>query len=299
MTKKLFVILGPTAVGKTDLSIDIAQRINSEIFSCDSRQFFKELNIGVAKPDENQLNTVKHHFIGHISVTQHYSISKYEQDFLAFSSEYFKNNDIAILCGGSGLYIDAVCYGVDEMPDHDPKIREEVNVFFKTYGLEKLKQEVKKIDPEYYNSVDKNNPQRLLRALEIYKQTGKKFSEYRKRNTSKRDFEIIKIGIELDREKLYQKANLRVEKMIADGLINEVKSLSEYKGLVPLKTIGYKEIFDYFDNKINLETAINQIKRNTRHFIRRQMTWFRRYNDIKWFDAEQKKDIMCYIEKFI
>ncbi|HOK37414.1 MAG: tRNA (adenosine(37)-N6)-dimethylallyltransferase MiaA [Bacteroidales bacterium] len=297
MTKKLFVILGPTAIGKTELSIEIAQRINSEIFSCDSRQFFKELNIGVAKPDVNQLNTVKHHFIGHISVTQHYSISKYEQDFLALSSEYFKKNNIAILCGGSGLYIDAVCYGVDEMPDHDPKIREEVNVFLKTYGLEKLKQEVKKIDPEYYNSVDKNNPQRLLRALEIYKQTGKKFSEYRKRNIPKRDFEIIKIGIELEREKLYQKANLRVDKMIVAGLIDEVKSLSVYKELIPLKTIGYKEIFDYFDNKINLETAIEQIKRNTRHYIRRQMTWFRRYNDIKWFNVEQKNDIMCYIEK--
>lgn len=299
MTKKLFVILGPTAVGKTDLSIEIAQKINSEIFSCDSRQFFKELNIGVAKPDESQLNTVKHHFIGHISVTQHYSISKYEQDFLVLSSEYFKNNDTAILCGGSGLYIDAVCFGVDEMPDHDPKIREEVNAFFKTYGLEKLKQEVKKIDPEYYNSVDKNNPQRLLRALEIYKQTGKKFSEYRKRNISKRDFEIIKIGIELDREKLYQKANLRVDKMLAAGLLDEVKSLTGYKDLIPLKTIGYKEIFDYFDNKINFETAIDQIKRNTRHYIRRQITWFRRYDDIKWFNVEQKNDIWFYIKNFL
>lgn len=295
--KILFIILGPTAVGKTDLSINIAKKLNAEIFSCDSRQFFKELNIGVAKPNEYQLKEIKHHFIGNVSVTNHYSISKYEQDFIKESENYFKNNDIALMVGGSGLYIDAICNGVDEMPDHDENIRNEVNEFYKINGLAALRNIVKKIDPEFYAKADKNNPQRLIRALEIYKQTGKKFSEFRKEKKTLRNFRIIKIGTDLDRNLLYEKANIRVDKMIEDGLLDEVIGLKPFRNLVPLKTIGYKELFSYIDNNISFEEAVDLIKRNTRHYIRRQITWFRRYDDIKWFNINKTDEIISYIYK--
>lgn len=295
MNKNLIVIFGPTGVGKTDLSIDIAKYYNAEIFSSDSRQIYKELNIGVAKPSQSQLNEVIHHFINHISISEHYSISKYEAEVLEKLDDYFKNADNAILCGGSGLYIDAICNGVDEMPDHDEEIRNEVINFYETHGLEAIRFELKKIDPEYYNSVDLKNPQRIMRALEMYKITGKPFSEFRTKKIVNRNFNIIKIGIDLDRDILYNRINIRVDDMVNIGLVEEARNLYKYKNLVALKTIGYRELFSYFEGESTLDSAIELIKRNTRHYARRQLTWFRRYKDACWFSPIDKEKIIKHI----
>lgn len=297
MIKKnnVVIIFGPTGVGKTDLSIGIAEQLDSEIFSCDSRQVYKELNIGVAKPNDLQLQKVKHHFIDHVSIHDHYSISKYETEVIEKLKDYFSHKEIALFCGGSGLYIDAICDGVDEMPDHDEEIRSQVIKMHEDYGIEALRFELKKIDPQYYSKVDLRNPQRIMRALEIYKITGKPFSEFRKNNPIERDFNIVKIGINIDRNILYNRINQRVEEMVNMGLIEEAREMHKYKGIVALKTIGYRELFDYFENKTGKKEAIELIKRNTRHYARRQLTWFRRYNDVQWFSPDQKENILLYI----
>ena len=298
-TKLLLIVFGPTGVGKTDISISIAKHFKSEIFSCDSRQMYKELNIGVARPSESQLNDIKHNFIANISIHEHYSISKFEIEALAKLDEYFATNDIAIMCGGSGLYVDAICNGVDEMPDHDPQIREDVINFYKQSGIEALRSEVEHIDPIFYAQVDLKNPQRLMRALEIYRATGKPFSSFRTNSVASRNFKIIKIGIDLDRDELYKKIDTRVDIMISEGLIEEAKNLHIHKGLVALKTIGYRELFDYFENEQSLEKTVELVKRNTRHLARRQLTWFRRYKDAKWFDANNTNEILEYIDNLI
>jgi len=290
--KHLIIITGPTGAGKTDLSIEIAKHYNSEIFSCDSRQFYKELEIGVAKPNELQLKTIKHHFINNVSIHQHYSISQYETEAIKKLDEYFLHNNIAIMCGGSGLYIDAICNGIDEMPDHDPKIRQEVINFYKNHGIEALRYELQKIDPQYYSEVDLKNPQRIMRGIEIYRMTGKPFSYFRTNVKMKRNFNVLKIGVNIDRENLYYKINQRVDKMIKSGLVEEARTLYQYKELVSLKTIGYREIFDYIENKTTLEEAIELIKRNTRHYARRQLTWFKKYNDINWISSNDMATIL-------
>ena len=290
--KHLIIITGPTGAGKTDLSIEIAKHYNSEIFSCDSRQFYKELEIGVAKPNELQLKTIKHHFINNVSIHQHYSISQYETEAIKKLDEYFLHNNIAIMCGGSGLYIDAICNGIDEMPDHDPKIRQEVINFYKNHGIEALRYELQKIDPQYYSEVDLKNPQRIMRGIEIYRMTGKPFSYFRTNVKMKRNFNVLKIGVNIDRENLYYKINQRVDKMIKSGLVEEARTLYQYKELVSLKTIGYREIFDYIENKTTLEEAIELIKRNTRHYARRQLTWFKKYNDINWISSNDMSTIL-------
>jgi tRNA dimethylallyltransferase len=293
--KILIIILGPTAAGKTETAVKLAENFGSEIFSCDSRQFYKQLNIGVAKPDEHQLERIRHHFIGHIDIENHYSISKFETDAINALSKYFQNNNIAIMTGGSGLYINAITNGVDEMPDYDPQIRQKLTKQYETEGIESLRFELQRIDPEYYNKVDLKNPQRILRALEVFHTTGKPFSEFRTSQNAKRDFEIIKVGINLDREILYNKINDRVDIMIKNGLIEEAKMLHKYKNLVALKTIGYTELFMYLENKICLEEAVELIKRNSRRYARRQMTWFRRDDEIKWFLPDEIKNIISFL----
>ncbi len=297
--KNLVIIFGPTASGKTELSISIAKYFDAEIFSCDSRQFFKQLNIGVAKPDKKQLAKVRHHFIGNINVDEHYSISKYETDVITALEKYFENKNVALMTGGSGLYIDAVCKGVDLMPDFDPDVRKFLIEKYEKEGIESLRFELKRIDEKYYNETDLKNPQRILRALEVYYSTGKPFSEFRINKKVKRNFNIIKIGINSDREKLYENINMRVDKMIENGLADEAEKLLKYKNLTSLKTIGYKELFMYFEKNISLDTAIELIKRNSRRYARRQMTWFRKEKDCKWFLQDESEKIIEYISNKI
>ena len=279
MTKTLIIIAGPTGVGKTDLSIGIAKHFGAEILSCDSRQFYCELGIGVAKPTEEQMKCVKHHFVNNVSVSERYSIWQYEHDAIEFLDEYFKTHDIAIMCGGSGLYIDAVCNGIDIMPDPDPVIRQEVIDLYNEKGIEALRFELQRIDPAYYSQVDLKNPQRIMRGIEMTRQTGKPFSEFRTNTKQKRNFETIKILINTDREKLYGNINKRVDIMLEKGLVDEARNLLKYREMTALRTIGYLELFDYFDGKTTLDEAIELIKRNSRRYARRQITWFHRNND--------------------
>lgn len=297
--KYLLIIFGPTGVGKTDLSIELADYYSAEILSCDSRQIYKELNAGVAKPEAYQLNKIKHHFISNISIHQHYSIYQYESDVMQLLSEYFKKHNIAIMCGGSGLYVDAVCNGVDEMPDHDEAIRSKIIDIYKNQGLDALRFELKRADPVYYSQVDLKNPNRIMRALEIYYQTGQAFSEFRKNKKQNRDFEIIKIGINLDREQLYDRINKRVDNMMTNGLFEEVKELKNNKNLIALRTIGYTELFNVLNNEIEIKEAIELIKRNTRHYARRQITWFKRYKNAMWFTPCQKEEIIMIVNDLV
>lgn len=279
MSKTLIIIAGPTGVGKTDLSIGIAKHYGAEILSCDSRQFYRELGIGVAKPTDEQMQTVRHHFVNNVSVCERYSIWQYEHDAMELLDEYFKSHDIAIMCGGSGLYIDAVCNGIDLMPDPDPIIRQEVIDMYKEKGIEALRFELQRIDPVYYSQVDLKNPQRIMRGIEMTRQTGKPFSEFRTNTKQKRDFDIVKILINRDREMLYDNINKRVDIMLEKGLVEEARELQKYRDMTALRTIGYLELFDYFDGKTSLEEAIELIKRNSRRYARRQITWFHRNND--------------------
>ncbi|MBO7134055.1 MAG: tRNA (adenosine(37)-N6)-dimethylallyltransferase MiaA [Bacteroidales bacterium] len=276
MAKYLIILSGPTGVGKTDLSIGIAKHFGAEILSCDSRQFYRELGIGVAKPTAEQMKEVKHHFIDNVSVTERYSIWQYESDATNFLNSYFKASDIAIMCGGSGLYIDAVCNGIDLMPDPDPEIRQDVINLYNEKGIEALRFELQRIDPVYYSQVDLKNPQRIMRGIEMTRQTGKPFSEFRTNTKAKRDFNTIKFLINIDRSKLYDRINRRVDIMLERGLVDEARKLMEYRNYTALHTIGYTELFDYFDGKTNLDEAVELIKRNSRRYARRQITWFHR-----------------------
>jgi len=279
LAKYLIIIAGPTGVGKTDLSIGIAKHFNSEILSCDSRQFYRELGIGVAKPTTEQMKEVKHHFVDNVSVTERYSIWQYEDDAIKLLDEYYKTHDIAVMCGGSGLYIDAVCNGIDLMPDPDPVIRQEVIDMYKEKGIEALRFELQRIDPDYYATVDLKNPQRIMRGIEMTRQTGKPFSQFRTNIRQKRNFTPIKILVNTDRNVLYDRINRRVDIMVERGLVDEARSLMQYRDMVALKTIGYTELFDHFDGKTSLDEAIELIKRNSRRYARRQITWFHRNNE--------------------
>lgn len=297
LSKKLFVITGPTAIGKTSLAIDIAKKLNSEIISADSRQFYKELKIGVAAPTGEELSSVRHHFVGHLSIADYYNVSRFEQDVLSFLEGYFKDNDNAVMVGGSGLYIDAVCKGIDDLPDPDEKLREKLKNILDTNGITYLQELLKELDPDYFDIVDLNNPNRLLRALEVIIQTGKTYTSLRNRKPKKRDFEIIKIGLNRPREELIEIIEKRVDRMIADGLEEEVRSVEKFRGVNALKTVGYQEIFSYFDGIFTLNEAIEKIKTNTRRYAKRQITWFKRDKDIQWFLPEEKKKIFEIILK--
>ena len=293
----VIVLVGPTAIGKTKLCIQLAKHFSSEIISADSRQFYKELKIGTAIPSQTELNEVKHHFIGNISINDYYNVSIYEEQALACTYELFKKNRFVFLTGGSGLYISSFCNGIDELPDPTPEIRQALKEKYLNEGLESLRIQLKKTDPEYYDIADLANPKRIMRALEVYLSTGLKYSILRKNTPHKRDFKIIKIGINRDRKELFENINNRVDLMVDEGLIDEAKQFFPLKNLNALNTVGYKELFDYFDNKITLEKAIENIKTNTRRYAKRQLTWFRKDSDITWFLPEQKDEIIKFIIK--
>jgi len=296
LKKTLIVILGPTAIGKTSIAIQLAKAFKAEILSADSRQFYEELNIGVAAPSEEELKAVKHHFVGHLKLTDYYNVSKYENDVLDLLTDYFKNNKYAILVGGSGLYIDAVCIGIDELPDPDEQLRERLKADHKEKGIEYLRSKLLELDPEYYQKVDLNNPNRILRALEVCYTTGKTYTSQRNEQAKERDFSIIKIGLNRPREELFKIIEKRVDKMIEIGLVEEVKSLMAYHELNSLNTVGYKEIFKYLNGEWSLDKAIEKIKTNTRRYAKRQLTWFKKDVEIKWFRPEETDEIINYIE---
>lgn len=293
--KKLIIITGPTAIGKTGLAIFLAQQLKTEILSFDSRQFYKEMRIGTAVPNKEELDAATHHFIQNLSIHDSYSVGDFERDALQKLEELFKTYDKVIMVGGSGLYEKAVTEGFDEFPDVEPIIRENLNVEFNEFGIEKLQEELKNSDPDYFSQVDLNNHQRVIRALEICRGTGKPYSSFRNKRTNPRNFDIIKIGLELSREEIYNRINQRVDLMIEEGLLDEVKSLYEFRNLNSLQTVGYKELFDYLDEKTDLEFAISEIKKNTRRFAKRQLTWYRKDDKINWFSPNQKERILEFI----
>jgi tRNA dimethylallyltransferase len=296
--KNLIVIAGPTAIGKTALSIAIAKAYNCPIISADSRQFFKEMNIGNAKPTVAEMNGIPHYLIDSHTITEDYNVGKYEIESIALLEKLFQTNEKIILVGGSGLYIDAVCKGFDELPEADIETRNKINSVLKSKGIEGLQELLKELDINYYNKVDLQNPQRLSRALEVCLTTGIPYSTFRKGKIKKRNFNIIKIGLNTSRDVLYNRINQRVDEMMTHGLLNEVKSLLPFKHLNALQTVGYKELFDYLENKTDLKSAIDLIKQNTRRFAKRQLTWFRKDEEIKWFEPSQINEIMNYIKQF-
>lgn len=295
MNKSLIILLGPTGIGKTDLGIDLALHFGTEIISCDSRQFFREMSVGTAVPSRLQLEKVKHHFIGHLSVNDYYSASRFEQDFLQLSRKLFEIYDLLIMTGGSGLYIDAVCGMMDEIPDVDSAVRDKYLRKYIDEGLESIRTDLRLIDPDYYRRVDLKNYKRIIRALEISESTGKPYSNFLKQEGKERNFNILKIGLTMDRQQLYARINERVDRMIAAGLEEEAKRLLGHRERNALNTVGYKEMFMYFDGEISRDKAIELIKRNSRRYARRQMTWWRRDRDIKWFHPDQKEEIIKYI----
>jgi len=298
-TKTLISIVGPTAIGKTNLAIEVAKHFQSEIISCDSRQFFKEMKIGTAVPSEEELAEVKHHFIQNISIHEKYSVGDFERDGLAFLDNYFETNDICVMVGGSGLYEKAITVGFDEFPEVDPKIREDLNNELAEFGIEKLQEELQEVDPKYFEEVDIFNKQRVTRALEIYRASGLPFSHFRNQDLDKRPFNIIKIGLELPREEMYDRINLRVDMMMNEGLLNEAKNLFPLKDLNALQTVGYRELFDFFEEKITLDFAIEEIKKNTRRFAKRQMTWFKKDETVNWFSPFDQENIINFISNKI
>ena len=290
MKKLLLVILGPTAVGKTTLAINLAKYFNTEIVSADSRQFYKELNIGTAKPTKKELRSVKHHLINNISILKDYNISEFEKDAINSIDSIFKNNNLAILVGGSGLYIDTILYGIDNIPKVDLAVREKLNIEFKEKGLKFIQDKLKKHDLKYYKKIDLNNYRRIIRALEVCISTGQPFSSYLKLKVRKSRYNTLIIGLKKERKVLHQLINYRVDKMIENGLINEVKSLEENRKLNALNTIGYKEIFNYLEGKCSLEKAIENIKTNSRRYAKRQLTWFNANKNIVWHEGEFNTD---------
>jgi tRNA dimethylallyltransferase len=280
--KKLIVIAGPTAVGKTAIAITLAQQLKTAIISADSRQFYREMSIGTAKPDPEELIQAKHYFVNSHSITESFTVGNFEKQVLELLDKLFKTHDQVVMAGGSGLFIRAVTQGLDELPVADPTTRGRLNQELTEKGIPYLQEKLKTADPVYYGQVDLNNPQRLIRALEVFETTGKPFSSYRNSTINKRPFEIIKIGLNLPRAVLYERINQRVDAMVNQGLVEEVQSLLPYRHLNALNTVGFSEIFDYFDGKTDLDTAIALIKQNTRRFAKRQLTWFRKDKEIKW-----------------
>jgi tRNA dimethylallyltransferase len=295
--KNLIVVVRPTAVGKTAASIELALYFKCPVISADSRQFYKELSIGTAKPSVDEMQGVPHYFIDSHSISEEYNVGKFEREVLLLLADLFKEYDDVIMVGGSGLYIDAVCKGFDELPESNPEIRNKIDLLFKNQGIEGLQQLLKELDEVYYQVVDLNNPQRLSRALEVCLTTGKPYSQYRKGVHKKRDFNIIKIGLDLPREELYNRINTRVDSMMDCGLLEEVKSVKNYRQKNALQTVGYKELFDYLDGSTVLNTAVELIKQNTRRFAKRQLTWFRRDDEIQWFAPDQSPQMIQYIKE--
>ncbi len=294
--KFLIVLAGPTAVGKTSLSIKLAKKLDSDIISADSRQFYKELSIGTAKPTIQEMDKVPHHFINCISIEEEFSSGKFELAVLDLLLKIFTEKNRVIMTGGSGLYIQAVCEGMNDIPAVDPHFRTELYDELETHGLELLIEELKVKDPVYYETVDRSNPQRIIRALEICRGTGEPYSSFRQDSKASRDFEIIKIALDRERDELFERINQRIDQMIEDGLFEEAEKYHEYRHLNALKTVGYKEIFDYMDGKYDKAEAIRLLKRNSRRYAKRQLTWFKKDPEFKWFHPEDFESILTFIE---
>lgn len=297
MSNLLIVILGPTGIGKTEVTIKVATELDTYIISADSRQVFKELNIGTAVPSTSQLKKVKHYFIQHKSIHDYYSASIYEQEVISLLIKLFPVKEKVIMTGGSGLYIDAVCEGIDDIPDVDPEIRKKVEEKLNSEGTISLRNDLRLLDPDSYKKVDLKNPKRIQRAVEICLSTGKPYSSFLTDKNKKRDFKVLKIGLNKEREELYEMINNRVENMVKAGLVEEAKKLYQYRNLNSLNTVGYKELFDHFDGKINLAETIELIKRNTRRYAKRQITWFQKDKNIHWFEPSDIEKIFELIRK--
>ena len=296
--KYLIVLVGPTASDKTKLSIDIANLYDAEILSADSRQFYKELEVGTAKPNKVELSKAKHHFINNLSIHDNYSVGKYKIEVDSLLMNYYRKNYCAVLVGGSGWFIDVVCNGIDDITKVPNELRDKVREYYKTNGLNYIQNLLKQYDKKHYNVIDLSNPQRILRALEVCIYTKKPFSSFLIKKQEKNNFHLIKIGLNPPREILYENINSRVDSMIKNGLIDEALNLVDFKNLNSLQTVGYKELFDFFDNKISEKEAIDLIKRNTKKYAKKQMTWFKRDRDIKWFEKIDNS-IFEYVKKII
>ena len=284
--KKLISIIGTTGIGKTKLAIELAKHFGTEIISCDSRQFFREMKIGTATPSAEELAEVPHHFIGNLSVQDYYSIGQFEKDAIQKMENLFTHHDVVILVGGSMMYEKAVIEGLNELPEANEENQQKLEKIYREEGIEALQKILENLDPEYFNIVDRDNPRRLFRAIDIIWQTGKTYTENISEQVKKRDFEVIRIGIEAPRETIYERINLRVDKMLEQGLAEEVKSLLPYRNLISLRTVGYTELFRYFDGEWTLDFAVEEIKKNSRRFAKRQLTWYRKETDIHWVNFE-------------
>lgn len=299
MAKNLLVIIGPTGVGKTELSLRIAENFGTEIVSADSRQLYANLKIGTAAPTPEELQRVPHHFIGTLQLTDYYSAAQYEEDALKLLDRLFQTKDVVILTGGSMMYVDAVCKGIDDIPTVDEETRKTLLERYEKEGLEQLCAELKLLDPDYYKIVDLKNHKRVIHALEICYMTGKTYTSFRTQEKKTRPFRMIKIGLTRDREELYARINQRVDIMMEQGLLDEVKQVYPYRQLNSLNTVGYKELFNYLDGEWALPFAIDKIKQNSRIYSRKQMTWFKRDEEIRWFHPNQEEDILTYIKQNI
>lgn len=293
--KKLIVVVGPTAVGKTAMGIALAQHFQTEVISADSRQFYKEMTIGTAKPDTLELAAAKHHFIDSHSIEDDYSAGDFERDALSLLETLFEQHDVVVMVGGSGLFVRAVCEGLDNLPKAPIEVRERLNDQLEREGLAVLQAKLSVVDPAYYATADIHNPQRVIRALEVYEATGQPISSFQVSDLTERPFDIITIGLNMSREALYERINLRVDKMINEGLVDEVKGLFAYKEKPALLTVGYAEIFDYLDGNISLQEAIDKIKQNTRRYAKRQITWFKKYGNTTWFEPTDKAGVLAFL----
>lgn len=296
MKKTLIVLLGPTGVGKTELSLEFAEEFGTEIVSADSRQLYEPLKIGTAAPTPEQLKRVRHHLVGTLNLTDYYSAAQYEQEAIHILTDLFKKHNVVVLTGGSMMYIDAICKGIDDIPTVDSTTRDFMMNRYQEVGLEALCAELKLLDPVYYNEVDLKNHKRVIHALEICYMTGKPYSSFRKNQPKKRPFNILKIGLRREREELYERINYRVDLMIEQGLVEEAKKVYPQKGLNSLNTVGYKELFQFFDKKCSLDFAIEKIKQHSRIYSRKQMTWFKRDKTIHWFHPDQKEEISLLLK---
>mgnify|MGYP006190809675 FL=1 len=294
--KTLITIAGPTAIGKTALAIEVARHYQTEIISADSRQFFKEMSIGTAKPNEQELAAAPHHFVNSHSIHDTFTVGDFEKQAIQKIEELFQKHDVLVMVGGSGLYVNAVLYGFDELPKADEELRNQLNQQLAYQGIEPLQKQLQELDPVYYQEVDIQNPQRIIRALEVCISSGKPFSSFRKTESKKRSFNSIIIGLDMEREKLYNRINQRVDLMMQEGLLAEVKSLQEFQHLNALKTVGYSEILNYLNGEWTLDFAIDKIKQNTRNFAKRQLTWFRKNEGIVWFKPSEKEVVFSFLK---
>lgn len=285
--KLLAIVVGPTGIGKTSVGIQLARHFNTEIISCDSRQFYRELKIGTAAPTEEEMQAVPHHLVGNIGIHDYYNAYVFDKDANRILSELFRSTNVVIMVGGSGMYVDALCTGIDEIPDIEPELRNRINKEFEEKGIEYLRHQLKLFDEEYYRQVDLMNPKRLIRAIEVYHQTGKPFSSFRKNKSKPLPYNVVKIGLELPRQEIYERINSRVDKMMDQGLESEARQFYNQRHLNSLNTVGYKELFSYFDGETSLEKTVELIKRNTRHYAKKQLSWFKRDTDIHWHSPNE------------